>query len=388
MKNSTAPDEPEHADDIVDLAVYEAPKRAIARDFQPWHRPRKQYVRQHQWCNEILRMLADKPPVDGVLKYFGLPGDDLLDLRNFHSTVCESKNFKLRFLGFNSSARPNSKSHTELNISLDEVRRLPYVDPMSDVIPDDFALVADQNSIAFGKACEIGPYDVINLDLCDGFASQAPGMIDKGYYAAVGRLMALQARYKSPWLLLLTTRADKSNIDDQVLQKLLSKYIDNLTQCVPFREASKLHFDIETAEAARSATGTPHGLLPVFLTGLSKWFVGLALEHQTSVELRSVFGYRVNKGAVNEDLTSLALKFTPKFAPANDPLGFANQTVVVLDEGTLATRALKRVAKRIDADKKLADDAGLSQAMAAATEHLLGLARYDIAAYRLWLKTA
>jgi hypothetical protein len=112
--------------------------------------------------------------------------------------------------------------------------------------------------------------------------------------------------------------------------------------------------------------------------------VGLALEHQTSVELRSVFGYRVNKGAVNEDLTSLALKFTPKFAPANDPLGFANQTVVVLDEGTLATRALKRVAKRIDADKKLADDAGLSQAMAAATEHLLGLARYDIAAYRLF----
>lgn len=118
--------------------------------------------------------------------------------------------------------------------------------------------------------------------------------------------------------------------------------------------------------------------------------MALALEHQppTSVELRSVFGYRVDKGSEHEDLISLALKFTPTFVPAGDPLGLANQPVAAPNECTLSTRALKRVAKRIDADQKLAENADLQQSMADATAHLLGLARYDVEAYRVWLQTA
>jgi len=92
--------------------------------------------------------------------------------------------------------------------------------------------------------------------------------------------------------------------------------------------------------------------------------------------------------AEHEDLISLAFKFTPTFVPAADPLGLANQPVDAPDEGTLATRALKRVARRIDADKKLADDADLYENMVDATAHLLGLARYDVEAYKVWLQTA
>lgn len=388
--DDAAPNEEEHADDIVEMVVYEAPMPTAAKEFLPWHRPRKQYVRHHQWCYEIIRMIAATPPAGGILKYLGLPGIDLLDLRHFHSEVCNAQNVELRFLGFNSSARPDSRAQTELNISLDEVLRLPRVNPMSEVIGDNFARVANQDSLAFRKARQLGPYDVINLDLCDGFGAQAPGTIDNSYYDAVRSLLALQSRTMNPWLLLLTTRADKPNINDQVLQALLGKYIANLTQCAPFREASRDRFGIETAEAVAAAAETPEGLLPVFLTGLCKWFVALALEHQppTSVELCSAFGYRVEKGVEHEDLISLALKFTPMFIPVGDPLGLANQPVAAPDEGVLATRALKRVAKRIDADKKLTDDAAMRQSMIDATAHLLGLARYDVEAYKIWLQTA
>lgn len=388
--NNMVPNEEEHADDIVEMVAYEAPMPSAAKEFLPWHRPRKQYVRHHQWSHEIVRMIAKTPPVDGVLKYLGLPGVDLLDLRHFHAQVCEAQNVDLRFLGFNSSARPFSKAHTELNISLDEVRRLPRVNLMSDVIGDNFAQVANQDSLAFRKARELGPYDVINLDLCDGFGAQAPGTLDNSYYEAVRSLLALQSRTMNPWLLLLTTRADKPNINEQVLKVLLAKYIANLEQCMQFREASRDHLGIETVEALVAAAETPVGLLPIFLTGLCKWFVALALGHQppTSVELRSVFGYRVDKGAAHEDLISLALKFTPTLLPASDPLGLANQPVVAPNECTLSTRALKRVVKRIDADKKLADDAALYQSMADATGHLLCLARYDMEAYKAWLQTA
>ena len=387
--NDAVPDEEEHADDIVEIVAYEAPMPASAKPFLPWHRPRKQYVRNHQWCHEIIRMVTETAPVGGVLKYLGLPGVDLLDLRHFHTAVCEPHQIDMRFLGFISGAHPASKAQTELNISLDEVRRLPRIDPMSDVIGDNFARVANQTSLAFVRARALGPYDVINLDLCDGFSAQAPGTLDNSYYEAVRSLLALQARTMNPWLLLLTTRADKPNINSEVLQKLLGKYVSNLSECAPFREASREHFHIETEEALLAAVDEPAGLLPVFLTGLCKWLVALALEHQppTSVELRSVFGYRVDTDAEHEDLISLAFKFIPTFVPAADPMGLANQAIAAPDEGTLATRALKRVAKRIDADKNLAEDAVLHQSMIDGTAHLLGLARYDVEAYKVWLQT-
>lgn len=386
MTDGMQPSEAEHADDIVHVAAYEA-SLPETKEFLPWHLPRKQYVRHHQWCEQISRMLDDAPLADGTLKYLGLPGIDLLDLRHFHTVVCEPRNINLRFLGFNSSARPSSNAQTELNISLDEVNRLARVDPMSLIIGDNFALVAKENSIACRKARELGPYDVINLDLCDGFGAQAPGDLNNSYYDAVNSLFALQARSKSPWLLLLTTRADKQNVDAGVLQALLSKYIDNLANCQPFLEASRDNFAIETEAALRAAADTPAGLLSVFLTGLCKWFLGLALAHQppTSVELRSVIGYRVGMGAEHEDLISLALRFTPTFVPADDPLGLANQPAAAPDECALSARALKRVAKRVDVDKKLADDAVLNQSMIDATTVLLSQARYDVAAYKIWL---
>ena len=388
MKNTVAGEEEGHADNIIDVPTYDAPLPQLkAKDnFLPWHRPRKQFVRHHQWCHEIQKLVQDKKPKDGVLKYLGLPGLDLLDIRHFHTAICEQDAVKLRFLGFNTSARPQSEAQTELNVSLDEVKRLANVDPLSDVIGDDFKMLAKQNSLAFQKACELGPYHVINLDLCDGFGAEEPGALAPSYYDAVSSLLGLQARSADPWLLFLTTRTDKPNINNTVLQALIRKYCSNLAECAPFKAASLEHFDIDTKEAVEQAATEPEGLLQIFLTGLCKWLVGLALEQRPpfSVDLVSAFGYRVNKDAEHADLVSLALKFTPTFIPATDPLGLAAQEPKGPDEGTLATRALRRVARRIDADQKLAGDATLLQRMTHDTAHLLSLARYDADKYLAW----
>lgn len=388
--NGMLPDENSFADGIVQISAYEA-SSPEKREFLPWHRPRKQFVRQAQWCEQIDLMLQEAPRADGMLKYLGLPGVDLLDLRHFHSVICDVHKIQLRFLGFNSSANPLSKAHAELNISLDEVRRLDKVDPMSDCISDNFSLISNQDSIACRKTHAFGPYDVINLDLCDGFAVQEPGGLNNTYYNAVNSLLALQARYKSPWLLLLTTCADRSNIDDDVLRILLGKYNENLKRCPEFLKDSREKFSIEAEDALRMAADTPYGLLQVFLTGLCKWFLTLALAHipPTSVELRSVIGYRVNKDSEHEDLTSLALRFTPTFVPTADPSGLSGRSKLpdeVLNECALSAKALRRVAKRVDADKVLADDTELNQRMTDATANLLSLARYDVNEYKKWLE--
>ena len=53
-----------------------------AREFKPWHKPRKQYIRLRQWC-AIVRWLIRKVGMQqgDSLRYLGLPGEDLLDIR-------------------------------------------------------------------------------------------------------------------------------------------------------------------------------------------------------------------------------------------------------------------------------------------------------------------
>jgi len=383
---STPLEDQNFADDIVQVKLYEA-SLPESKTFLPWHRPRKQFVRDRQWRTQIERMLTDSPLADGTLRYLGLPGADLLDLRHFHSEICESRNLKLRFLGFNSNARAASKGQTELNVALDEVLRLPYVDQKSDVLGDNFALIAQDDSIACRKAQEFGPYDVINLDFCDGFGGQVPGTPTNNYYEAIRKLFAIQARSKSPWLLLLTTRADSPNINATLLEALLNKYIANLVECANFKAASNEKFGIGDETGLRETIATANGLLQIFLTGLCKWFLAMSLAQQppTTLKLCSVIGYRVDPKSEHEDLISLALRFTPTFYPVVDPLNVASLPVSIPNECDLATMALNRVASRVDADKVLLDDVTVNNEMIESSASLLVSARYDAQAYREWL---
>jgi hypothetical protein len=381
------PDDTSLSDDIFGTETYEA-QRPARKEFLPWHRPRKQFVRHRQWCGEISK-LVDGMSRDGApLRYLGLPGVDLIDLRCFHGHVCEPRKLPLRFLGFNSGAHPASAAHADLNISLDEVRKLPYVDPMSDVIWDDFCRLGNQESVAWKRARDFGPYDVINLDLCDGFGAHPPGALDDTHYNAVNSLLSLQARTKHPWLLLLTTRAGRAFVHDDVLQILLNQYLENLARCPPFRKASADNFDIATESELAGAKNDPTGMLHLFLVGLCKWLIGLAIEQRppSKVEVRSAIGYRVQAAAACEDLVSLAIRFEPTFSPVGDRTGLAKRTAKMPDECTSSVQALRRIANRKDADALLAANKQLHAEMVASTAALLELARYDVSAFHAWLQ--
>lgn len=331
-------------------------------------------------------MLTETPPADGVLKYFGLPGIDFLDLRHFHAKICHPRNIKLRFLGFNTSVNPKDPAQADLNVSLDEVRRLQFIDPQSEVIGDNFSLIADERSLACLRARQLGPYDVINLDLCDGFGAKTPGAPNNNYYEAVRSLLALQTYTKNPWLLLLTTRVDKPNINQKMLQILIKKYLDNLASCNSFLEASSINLSITTEKELHTAIKSSDGLLSVFLVGICKWLLGMSLAHTPplSMEVRSTIGYRVLKSSESEDIVSIALKFKPTFLPADDPFGIATKAAIKPNECVLSTKALKRIAKRIDADELLHSKPELFQVMLEATTQLLNLARYDTTTYPAW----
>lgn len=380
-------DTADYDNDISTATAYEAQKPA-ARAFAPWHLPRKQFVRERQWCEQLLKMFdGDGAPEDGYLRYLGLPGSDLFDLRCFHEAVCEKHNIGLKFLGFNRSAQGMSEEQVHLNTSLDEVKKLPRV-VAGHVMGDDFRALGDDQSMAWKEAQALGPYDVINLDLCDGFAKEDPGAFDQSNYAAVGRILALQQRKKQPWLLLLTTRVGASHTHDNVITKIREEYLNNLQSCEPFLKESASIFSIGDASTLEGALATAPGHLKVFLAGLSKWFLRNAGAYRppTVTELKSVIGYRVHAGAEAEDLISLALKFKPTVHAEPDPVGLAGIVEKTIDECALSVPIIKRISKLVNADELLTGNEELNQQMLESSMKLLESARYDVSKYSAWVK--
>jgi hypothetical protein len=371
---------------LVGVSEYEAPAPS-KKSFFPWHKPRKQFVRKEQWCEQICRLLdecGDLQLDSNTLTYCGLPGSDLLDLRCFHDTICSPRGLKLRFLGFNSAAAPRSSEQIELNISLDEVIKLPQVDPRSEVIGDDIRAVANAESFAWAKVAVFGPFDVVNLDLCDSFGAEEAGLFNENYYNAVAQLMAIQARKKTPWLLLLTTRVGNGHVHAETLKRFQEIYQKNLLDCATFQQESETAFKIGDEAALTAAIASATGMHCVFLTGVCKWLMGIALGHHSSLEVKSVLGYRVEKDAPETDLVSLAIRFTPHPIPANDPASLVTVKNKLPDECALAVQALKRVSKHLDVDALLAAKGEIRADMTEQMSGLLEMARYDVAAYTEW----
>lgn len=287
----------------------------------------------------------------------------------------------MKFLGFNTEAHPGSPAHVELSLSLDEVRRLPNVDPLSNVIHDDFRRLGDEASIAWSRALSIGPFDVVNIDLCDGLAADPPAY-GGSFYDALARLIALQVRNPSPWLLLVTTRIGRGIFDAEAEKRLVDLFRANVEHCGGFVTACA---DLIEADAASIdlAECSEQDYLCVMIVSLAKWLSALAQAHGPNrVELASTQAYRVQPGAVCEDLVSLALRFEPVIAPPSDPLAPAPPQVI--DECVIAERIARRARARRDVDSILAGQPDLYEALAAETEALLADARYEIGGYREW----
>lgn len=376
------------SDNLFAIPAYE-PVPPTQRPFCAWHRPRKQYIRSEQWRAQIGKLFDDLHKETGTLRYLGLPGSDLLDIRYFHSTICVPRNLTLLFLGFNSEAKDNSPAHIEQNISLDQVRKLPNVDPRSIILPDDIRTLANSASPGSKNAGNFGPYDVLNLDFCDGFAKQSPSIDGATLYQALGELLSLQFRNKDSWLLLLTTRTGNAHVHKEFLKTLVAAYRVNLTKCDEFRLHSETEFGIADSKALEVAIADDVQLLPVFLTGLCKWMVGIALGNSppSAIEVKSIIGYTVAKSSPCEDLVSIAIRFTPQMVAVHDPAGIIKPVARASNECKLSVQALKRVAKRKNADLELSADAQLRQRMADGMAGLLQDARYDRESFVNWLSS-
>lgn len=357
------------------------------RRFQPWHRPRKQYVRRVQWSRE-LEFLARDIGLTSELRYLTLPGSDLLDIRYLAVAVCAPREVRLKYLGFNTAASPADAGQAELNVAQFSINRLACIHPESEVVAGDFRSVGDPCSVPWQRVRRAGPFHAINLDLCGGFAGREKTNGFPNYFTALQALLQNQRSSDEEFLLFITTRMDDDNIDSQI-QASLNEV------------AQEIHDTCRSyASEFAAAWGVPAGRDPVhlsevvdaaeaFMLGLTQWIVSQGVDHGLKASVRSFMTYRTGSAAGEDDIVSLAIRFKPDPYVQPDRQGLVRSVPpdASLDQKLCEQSATipRRVSSRLLVDEVLKTEAEEFQRCVSESSELLATAGYDAGSYHEWV---
>jgi hypothetical protein len=367
-------------------------------DFQPWHHPVKQIVRKRQWAALTKRLLDARPAeASKVLRYFTLPGADLLDVRVL-AEVCEPLDIKIQYFGFNARSAPVEGDHTAQEPTLDSegawvtaesaLRQAGRITADAIVLSDRLEDIAIEDSQAAQQLKLRAPFDVINIDACDHLAYCPKGR-SHNMFDALQALLAHQMRANSPWMLFITTRAHPDLLGQPglVFQDAISQNLRVANS--PFRASLAECIDADAARFASELTSVwgAHDarFLKLYSVGLGKFllqFFHAQPNLPANVELASVYAYCVHGD--QPDMLALAFRISPDvprvFAPS-----VGGVTVVPSLEPERASKVAKQAAKLQDLDYAIVNDTDLCTEAVSGTAALLESAKYDIPEWRRWL---
>jgi hypothetical protein len=404
------PDNGEDAEEQDILAVYGEPGTKMPdlvqladrrREFQPWHHPVKQIVRARQWAALTKRLLAartDNAP--RVLRYFTLPGADLLDIRVLAS-VCEPLGVKIDYFGFDSTSSaleegtdaegasaypPASASWVAAESALRQAGRIT---PDAVIHADRLEDIALADSHAAMQLSQRGTFDVINIDACDHLAYCPKGRA-RSTFDALEALLKHQIGARSPWLLFITTRAEPKLLgepgilfQDAITQNLRmpqSNFGASLASCLGADEG-------KLATELASVWGT-HDIrfLKLYSIGLGKfllqWFHAQP-NLPANVELASIYSYHVY--GQHPDMLALAFRITPDPPKFFSPNVGGGAAVIPFLEPTRAAYVVTQAVKLQDLDQALETDAALRTEAVDGTKALLHSGNYDVDEWCKWL---
>lgn len=285
------------------------------KEFLPWHKPRKQWIRHIQWWNQIEEHIVSKlkPGID-TIKYFGLPGNDLLDIRFFQQKLPPFQK-KICLFGLINTEIGWSSAQTQLSKIMD----LDGVDKSSKVEQLNFDYLENTSSIAFDKLNEFGCFDVVNLDFCDSIIPNATENRLKALY----NFMEYQfQKISEGWVLFITTRSSKDTTNSTLYEELVACIDENLSEEIYLREFIRVFSSIlliESSIVRSDLENQKH--INMLVVGLMNWLIKTAHLRHFKVKLSNVFRYDIT-GENTNDMMSMCFVFTRvmNFPNSNPPL--------------------------------------------------------------------
>lgn len=272
--------------------------------FLPWHKPRKQWVRDKQWWQQISSHIL--PHLTGVdtVRYFGLPGDDILDVRYLQQKLSDAGK-SVFMLGLLSSPKSWESAQKQLSKALDSagIHRDSAIEQLN------FDHLNDSRSLVYKKMERVGHFDVVNLDFCDNVI--APQLKSRRLIA-IKNLLGYQFQVvPRRWLLFLTTRSSKSSSCLETFE-LLAKCLDQNLGVEEFWIEFQARFDsapLREREIDREALDG-QDFINAYTIGIFKFIVKEAVENKYKIKMDSVVRYNIEGEDAGPDMISMCLVFT------------------------------------------------------------------------------
>ena len=223
-------DEPrqEFFDDVLPPVVEESPVPLVLDELPPWHRPRKQLVREEQWMRLARRLICKSWGTPGLsvqggqskpeVRYLTLPGTDYIDVRQL-ADLCRELKCCLTSTGFQAQ-QPGNRHVARAQFREKSLIDAGYITEQSYTFERRFEDVTHLDSAAYRDLRRRGPFHIVNVDACGSIArpkaSHANRLVDALY-----RVVELQIELMSgPWLLFVTADARPQAIARDTLDRL------------------------------------------------------------------------------------------------------------------------------------------------------------------------
>jgi hypothetical protein len=414
------------SDDIVqsELPQHVLPSVALRTDFKPWHRVRKQFIRERQW-NPAIRYLTQRylrrelqseetpwtePSVADIeqvgtsvpedirierpLRCFLLPADDLLEVRCLWKEL-QNEGCYFKFLGFNKSLR-DAEYRRRVDVAESAVTQLSRMCKDSQVTADTFQDIGRSNTQAFRLFRQYGPYDVVNLDICDSLVPRGIGQETQASYTALHQVLRYQLeRQKTPWLLFATTQVDRATANQPEINKLAKPTRDNCDGHPAFAaELAKIIPDSTfrgDAHVLDISPLTATQLVQVFGIFLGKWLVSVLANASPRCTVKLLTSYRyVVEASTGVEMLSLGFIIAPHFTPPVDVVGISILETTVRPFPSELETALQIVSIAMgirNVDEILNSDGALRNQLINAKADLLAACGYDRDAYLHWVES-
>lgn len=355
-------------------------------EYKPWHKPRKQWVRDKQWWGYLQKLLikpANNYADEVTIKYFGLPGAELLDVdylskKMLESTVLNDK--KLLIHGVVKSPKEKQVADSRLTKLIDRIN----IDENSKVERGEFEAIANRNSMLWNKMKSIAPYHFINLDFCDR-------VLEDATIGAVYNLLEYQfaKTVDKRWLFCLTTKIDTSETNSALLGRLdecLHKIEGDELAIYNLEEYFEPVFELISKKRKISDyIDNAVKFTDIFLVGFVIWLVLTAIQCNVNFKLKSSSKYTIASDGEVPDMYSFVFEFNPFFAPQVDHTGIAtthcSEPGQQVDIAAQKQNLMRKLSSTLDIDDMLGNNNDILEKYIDDTKQLLAGCGWDVSNY-------
>ena len=386
-------DQPIDSDgEIVEDILPERPDESavpVELTIQPWHRPRKQFIREHQWTHYARRLVQREWGKPGLqlphgkpeLRYLNLPGIDYLDARLI-GNVCRELGCQLTATGFIAGGERNPEI-ARAKMREEALIKSGYLSDRSHTIPRRFEELADVDGQTYQFIKRRGSFHIVNVDAC-GSIARPTAHHGRRIIDALHRIVTLQFRqHPGAWLLFVTTDAQPESVATKTLDRLWQAVEKNAADDGEFQEVVHAMFEYPghapLTKLPASVAKPGQEFLQLFSLGLGKWILHLANKQRWSMKAHSAYCYSTTpEGDETPTMACLAYEFRPYPPDHEDPFGVVHAGLHANQPDDALSQSLRIAAKvsEIDnLDAKMRNE-DLRDEMAESTKSLLGEAGY------------